>query len=278
MANENMDRVVPLSQLDDMSVADGQPDIRGWKVSSADGKEIGKVEELLVDRSAMKVRYLDVDLDNSMVAGGGRHVTIPVTSARLDTRSDRVIVSGMQADDCARLPEYRAGAFNDTSYESTVNTAFASRPSTSREMDTNEQHLTLAEEQLAIGKRSVAAGEVSVGKRVETRHEEQTVPVMHEEVSIERRPLTGMEAAGAQIGDQEIRVPVREEEVVAEKRTVAKEELVVRKHEVQGEERVAADLRTEHAEIHREGDVQVRGDAAGMTDRDLTDRDRNRGL
>jgi uncharacterized protein (TIGR02271 family) len=272
MASENMDRVVPLSQLSDMSVADGQPDIRGWKVSAADGKDIGRVEELLVDPSAMKVRYLDVDLDGSMVAGGGRHVTIPIDSARLDERSDRVVLSGLQADDCARLPEYRAGGFTDD-YETSLRSHFASRPSTSRGLENeNEAHLTLAEEQLAIGKRSVEAGHVHVGKRVETHHEEHSVPVMHEEVSIERRPITDMHAAGAQIGEESIRVPVREEEVVAEKRVVGKEELVVRKHEVQGEERVAADLREEHAEIRREGDVNVRGNADGLIDPDNRNR------
>jgi uncharacterized protein (TIGR02271 family) len=272
MASENMDRVVPLGQLGDMSVADGQPDIRGWKVSASDGKDIGRVEELLVDPQAMKVRYLDVDLDNSMVAGGGRHVTIPIESARLDERSDRVVLTGMAADDLTGLPEYRAGGFTDQ-YESDVRSRFAGRPSTSRELtNENEAHLTLAEEQLAIGKRSVQAGEVHVGKRVETHHEEHSVPVMHEEVSIERRPVSGMTAAGHEIGEETIRVPVHEEEVVAEKRVVGKEELVVRKHEVQGEERVAADLRKEHAEIRREGDVNVRGNADGLVDPDTRNR------
>jgi uncharacterized protein (TIGR02271 family) len=143
-----------------------------------------------------------------------------------------------------------------------------------RSLENEEQRLTLAEEQLAVGKRSVEAGEVHVGKTVETRHVEESVPLRHDEVTIERRPVADGMRADAVIGDQEIRVPLRQEEAVAEKRVVANEELVVRRHEVEREEQVGAELRRERAEIHREGDVEVRGDSTGMVDRD----DRNRGL
>ncbi|MBA2243588.1 MAG: DUF2382 domain-containing protein, partial [Gemmatimonadetes bacterium] len=49
-------------------------------------------------------------------------------------------------------------------------------------------------------------------------------------------------------------------ELVVEKRAVPKEELVIKKHQVQEEQVVEADLRKERAEVHREGDVNVRGD------------------
>ncbi len=65
-------------------------------------------------------------------------------------------------------------------------------------------------------------------------------------------------------GHDEIRIPLTEEEVVADKRTVAKEELVVKKHQVEDHKTVEADLRKERAEVHREGDVH----RAGETDRD----------
>jgi stress response protein YsnF len=47
---------------------------------------------------------------------------------------------------------------------------------------------------------------------------------------------------------------------VMEKRVVPKEELVVKKHTVQDEQIVEADLRKEHAEVHREGDTNPRDD------------------
>ena len=107
-----------------------------------------------------------------------------------------------------------------------------------------------SEEELAIGKRSVEAGAVNVRKTVETEHVSREVPVTREEVTVERRPVNERVAADAiEIRDQEIRVPVREEEVVAEKRAVVKEEIVVKKNAVEGTERVEADLRRERVDV-----------------------------
>ena len=113
-----------------------------------------------------------------------------------------------------------------------------------------EGRLTLSEEELAIGKRQVLAGEVALRKTVETERVRENVPVMREEVSIERHPVTDARlAAGAEIGEAEIRVPVMQEEVVAEKRGVAKEEVVVRKHAVEETQQVEADLRRERLSV-----------------------------
>jgi uncharacterized protein (TIGR02271 family) len=123
--------------------------------------------------------------------------------------------------------------------------------------------LVLSEEELAIGKRQVAAGEVGVHKTVETRHVHEEVPLRHEEVEIERRPITdGYSAAGATIGeDQDLRIQLHAEEAVVEKRVVPKEELVVRKREVTETEMVDTTLRREHAEVDREvTDTHLRND------------------
>ncbi|HYG63423.1 MAG TPA: PRC-barrel domain-containing protein, partial [Thermoanaerobaculia bacterium] len=94
--------VVPLKDLKDFKVAKGDPDVRGWEVLANDGRRIGKVDELLVDTAAMKVRYLDVDLDRDIRgAMGGEslagdmkndHVLIPIGSAQIHEREDRVVV------------------------------------------------------------------------------------------------------------------------------------------------------------------------------------------
>ncbi len=135
-----------------------------------------------------------------------------------------------------------------------------------------EERITLSEEELAIGKRQRAAGEVEINKRVETEHVSESVPVMRDEVTVERRPISGDEAVRAEGAFQEehIRVPLTEEEVVAEKRSVAAEEIVVRKHQVQDEQTIEADLRRERAEVHKTGDVHR---ADGMDQADGMERD-----
>ena len=56
----------------------------------------------------------------------------------------------------------------------------------------------------------------------------------------------------AEIGEDEIRVPLTEEEVVVEKRPVAKEEVRIRKDVVSDTETVEEDVRREEIEVEDE--------------------------
>jgi uncharacterized protein (TIGR02271 family) len=117
--------------------------------------------------------------------------------------------------------------------------------------DRGRQRMTLSEEQLSIGKRQVQAGEVGLRKTVETEHVSESVPLMREEVTIERRPISADAARGAniEIGEDEIRIPVMEEQAVVEKRTVATEEVILNKRTVTEQETVEADLRRERLDV-----------------------------
>ena len=93
-------RLVHLKDSNDLAVADGEPDIRGWDLQTADGQTIGKVEDLIVDTSLMKVRYIEGKLKHDdSTAGVDRLVLFPMISARLDDGADTVILeySIMQA-------------------------------------------------------------------------------------------------------------------------------------------------------------------------------------
>jgi sporulation protein YlmC with PRC-barrel domain len=127
MANNDMDRVVPLGQLDDYKVAEGDPDVRGWEVLASDGRKIGEVDELLVDTNAMKVRYLDVDVEDGVIGDGmDRHVLIPIGYARLEQERDRVMVDGLSSTDLHALPAYDQGPLT-RDFESSVRNSFSSR-------------------------------------------------------------------------------------------------------------------------------------------------------
>lgn len=279
--------LMPLNRLDDFKVADGYQDVRGWSVVGHDGEKIGKVDDLLVDTSARQVRYLGVDLDSSLLSGRSHsgNVLIPIENVQLD-RKDKVHLTSIGSNEIFSLPTYEAGSFGRSQAGMTGTTGMAGMAGTSGRMDMDmdrtdrtdrtdrEARLTLSEEQLAVGKRQVASGEVDVEKRVETQHVRESVPVMHEEVTIERRPVTGMSGTAAQIGADEIRVPISHEEVIVEKRVVPTEELVIKKHQVQGEQVVEADIRRERAEVHRTGDATVRDE--NMTDDNLTNDKRRR--
>ena len=115
--------------------------------------------------------------------------------------------------------------------------------------DEDELRVQRTEEELVAGTREREAGEVRVSKQVHTEREQLRVPKRHEEVSVERVPVEGREASKAEIGEDEVTMPVVEEEVVTEKRPVVKEEVRIRKDVVQDEELVEEDVRREEVDI-----------------------------
>jgi uncharacterized protein (TIGR02271 family) len=126
--------------------------------------------------------------------------------------------------------------------------------------DEDELRVQRSEEELAAGTREREAGQLKVRKRVRTDREQIEVPTRHEEVSVERVPASG-EASEAEIGDDEVVVPVTEEEVVVGKRAVAKEEVRIRKDVVEDTEVVEEDVRREEVEVE---DDTERGRGFGL--------------
>ena len=114
--------------------------------------------------------------------------------------------------------------------------------------DEDELRVQRSEEELRAGTREREAGALNVRKRVRTDREQVRVPVKHEEVNVERVPVNE-EASGAEIGEDEVSVPVVEEEVVTDKRAVVKEELKIRKDVVEDEEVVEEDVRKEEVDV-----------------------------
>ena len=291
--------LVPLDKADDYKIADGNPDPRGWDVIS-NGTKVGEVDKLIADLSAMKVRYLDVELDDKFAGTKDRHVLIPIGAARLDDDNDQVLLSGMSRDALVGLPAYSENTPITRDYENSLrermtgapiptsragrdyyehedfdeNRFFGKRgsaPRTTGAATSSERivRIPITEEEVRVGKRQVEAGAVDVRKTVETKHVEQPVTRRREEVEVERRPIQADQAGTpAEFKEGETRIPLMEEEVVVEKRPVAKEEIVIRKHAVEDTENVSADLRKERVDIDEKGRVR------GKVKRDASDEER----
>jgi uncharacterized protein (TIGR02271 family) len=118
----------------------------------------------------------------------------------------------------------------------------------------------LREEELRTDKERVQAGEVRLRKEVVSEERTIEVPVTREEVVIERRPAARGQDAGGTIDEgEEIRIPVMEEEVRVEKTPVVREEITLKKRQVQDTKKVSDTVRREEARIEKSGDAQVRG-------------------
>lgn len=211
-----------LSETNDFQVAPDQADVRGWSVVGSGGEIIGEVDDLLIDTARMKVAEIDVDVK------GGEHITVPAADAQVDRTRREVRVAG-----------YAPGAYGHTP------AAAAGERHTAPD---REKRLTRSEEEVHVGTRPVDAGEVVVGKHVETEHQQVPVTLEREEIVIERRPVN-RETRGEELGSGEIRVPLHEEEAVVDKRPVVKEEVVIGKRTVTDEKTVEADVRREEIDV-----------------------------
>jgi uncharacterized protein (TIGR02271 family) len=249
-----------------VSIGDGgapaaDADLRGWGVVAGDGTWLGNVADVLLDRASGETQYFAVALEPSVARQpGGRNVFVRAAEARLDAGARRVHVDGVEGTLAHLLPVRPGDAAGAPPSPLTASVADARAVSTRADTDAGEVRMQISEEELEIGKRTVSAGEVRVHKHVQTQQVREVVPVMREDVTVERRPLA--EGAGLeprQEGDVWY-IPIVEEELVIQKRLVAREELVIRKRQVVEEQVVEETLRRETPEV-------LGPDDAPLTDR-----------
>lgn len=110
MANDKDIRLARLEELKGFDVADGDDDIRGWEVRTPDDRKIGKVEELIVDPTERRVRYMEVKVDRKALGwDDDRHILIPIGAARLNGDKHDVLIERLPAQGLAGAPAYRRG-------------------------------------------------------------------------------------------------------------------------------------------------------------------------
>ena len=120
---------------------------------------------------------------------------------------------------------------------------------------TTDDAMTRSEERLNVGTQRVESGRVRLRKHVVTERQTVNVPVSHEEVRIEREPITdanrGDALSGPDLSDEEHEVVLTEERPVVEKETVPVERVRLETERVTEQRQVTEDVR--HEEIETEG-------------------------
>ena len=103
------------------------------------------------------------------------------------------------------------------------------------DQEEDEVRVRRSEEEIRVEAREREAGTMRVRKRVRTERERIEVPKKRTEVTVERVPVEEAASSREEIAgtpefvDEEIVVPIVEEEIVVEKRPVVKEEIRIRK-------------------------------------------------
>ncbi|WP_432571951.1 DUF2382 domain-containing protein [Kineococcus sp. SYSU DK005] len=128
--------------------------------------------------------------------------------------------------------------------------------------------MTRSKEELHVGTETREAGRARLRKYITSETVTRTVPVSHEEVVVEREPITeanrGAALSGGELTEEEHEVTLHEERAVAAKETVPVERVRLGTKTVTGEETVSAEVREEHIDLD-----------ADQATRAGTDRDRS---
>ena len=118
---------------------------------------------------------------------------------------------------------------------------------------TTDEAMTRSEEQLHVHTEEVAAGRARLRKHIVTENQTVTVPVSHEEITLEREPITSANAgnatAGPDLSEEEHEVQLTEERVVINKETVPVERVRLGTETVTEEQRVTEAVRKEEIDI-----------------------------
>jgi uncharacterized protein (TIGR02271 family) len=120
--------------------------------------------------------------------------------------------------------------------------------------------MTRSEEELRVGKSTQEVGRARLRKHVVTEQVQTTVPVSHEEVRIEREPITdaniGAATDGPAISEEEHEVVLHEERPMVAKEVVPKERVRLQTETVTEQAQVNDEVRKE--QIVQEGDANPR--------------------
>jgi len=113
--------------------------------------------------------------------------------------------------------------------------------------------MTRSEERLNVGTEQVEAGRVRLRKYIVTENVTRTVPVSHEEVRLEREPITDANAGraldGPDLSEEEHEVVLRAEQPVVEKETVPVERVRLGTETVTEQQQVDETVRREEIDL-----------------------------
>lgn len=109
----------------------------------------------------------------------------------------------------------------------------------------SDDAMVRSEERLDVDTEQQVAGKARLRKYVVTEEQSITVPTTHEEVRIEREPITDPSAVSGDIGDDEREVTLHEDRVTAHKESVPVEQVRLAVDEVPEEQTVSDTVRKE---------------------------------
>jgi uncharacterized protein (TIGR02271 family) len=271
---------------------------RNDRVITADGMEVGHVTHVIVDGPTRQVTDIVVDQDghewlvplSAVAQSGSNRLMLRTTGAELAGMGafDRYAYHALDADDLDERGDARpapgTAALERASGDTAViddarggdlgrewNDERLARREAGKDYSQDDANIKvpIVEEQLKAGVRETEAGRARIVKDVHQEQQTINVPVEREEVYVTERAVNRpATAADMAMREREIQIPLREQEVVAQKEARVTGEVNVRKETVTDTERVTDTVRRE--DVHVEGAesdrVHVQGAATRRDD------------
>ena len=231
--------------------------MRGQPVYDNSGDQIGSVEEIFVDEQTRKPEWLGigtgffgtkrvlVPVEGASTQNGG--LTVPYSKEQVKDAPD------IDADEISQETEQALYSYYGLGYsEQRSDTGLPEgAPDSPGDTAEGQQAVTRSEEELRVGKQTTSAGTVRLRKWVETEPVSMDVELQRETARVVSEPVN-QPVSDAEIGEEQIEVPLRAEQAVVEKQTVAKERVAVETDVETERQTVSDEVRRERVEL--EGD------------------------
>ena len=236
---------------------------RGTDVVDAQGTKIGTVEEIFYDEQTGQPEWIGIGTGFF----GTKRVLVPIQGANFGGDGVQVPYS---KDQVSGSPDID-GDFVDQDTERELYSYYGISYSEERSdtvlpeggapsgggMPAGEASVTRSEEELRVGKRQVEAGQVRLRKWVETEPVSADVQLERETVRVERQPINEP-VSGAEIGEDQIEVPLRAEEAVVQKEAVARERITLDKDVEVETQTVSDEVRKERVDLDTDSGTTTR--------------------
>jgi uncharacterized protein (TIGR02271 family) len=220
---------------------------RGRTAVGADGSKLGKIEEIYLDAETRRPEWALIQTGMF----GGKSSFMPLEGATSDGDQVQAPFSKDQVKDApqmepdgelsqqdeAALYSHYGLDYDESRSDSGLPEGGGSNGGKRDRADdadmighdtsgpTTDDAMTRSEEELSIGTTKRETGKARLVKHIVTENVTKTVPVQHEEVRIEREPITDANrdaaTAGGELTEEEHEVTLHEDEVVVDKQTRA---------------------------------------------------------
>jgi uncharacterized protein (TIGR02271 family) len=234
-------------------------DYQGWVGRTAvdnDGDKIGTIEELYLDDATGRPEWLGIKTGlfgtklsfapMSGAAASGDDLRLAFSKDQVKDAPNVDADGHLEPNEEAALYRHYGRGDDYDRFDPTV-AGETGRPGSA------DDAMTRSEEELRVDKQTRATGRARLRKYVVTEDVNVTVPVQHEEVRVEREPITDANRDkamdGADITEAEHEITLTEEEVVVSKQAVPKERVRLEKEVVTDQKEVSEQVRKEQIEM-----------------------------